>query len=283
MESGRSRPSTSAYWSARATSGYAPNWYSFCAELINQRVTGWAGLSPTPWVLARQSSAPAKHLLEIGCLEGDKIVSLLRAGLAIKASGVDIAIDAIARGRAKHDGAVQLDVMDLNAPDLARGAFDVILANGVLHHIENLEVCVQHLYDALEPGGMLAASDFTGPRRYAYTAKEIRHINRGVAMLPYELRYQFDPAQLRPKLDADPSEAVRTRDIEPVLRATFDNVEARPYGGNVLMRALSPQFFAAFDATNNAHTESVARVIAYDTEVYQREPSHHTYMVAAKT
>lgn len=270
----------SSYWGGKK--GYAPNWYSFCAKVINERVTGAADMSPTIWALQRNCPLPASDLLEIGCLDGRKLGQILDAGLAANVHGVDIAEAAIARGRA--DNRLRLNVMDLNAPALPAESFDVILANGVLHHIANLDACVQNLYDALRPGGAIVASEFTGPQRYAYSRAEVDAINEGKAMLPDELRGAlFHPDQLASKLAADPSEAIRTRDIGAVLAAAFDDVNAIPYGGNVLMRALSPAFFSSFDAKNIEHVEAVDRLVAFDAEVAARRGSHHHYFIVRKT
>lgn len=273
----------SAYWSARSESGYAPNWFSFCNKEICRRITGGASTAPFRWVLGQVFGAePAPHVLEIGCLSGDKLAGMLRDRVALRVSGLDIAADAIARGKAKHGEAVSLREMDLNNPVLPAAGFSAVVSNGVLHHIENLEVCVQALYDALTPGGVLIASEYTGPRRYLYSAKELRFIEEGVAMLPLELQAPFHPNSLANKLLKDPSESVRSRDIGPILDATFDDLEVRPYGGNVLQRALSPTFFASFDGANDDHRRAVEAVVAFDAEIYARQPSHHAFFVARK-
>lgn len=273
-------PSPAEYWNNKK--GYAPNWYSFMATLISERVTGSQDLFPVYWAFER-CNLPVGTLLEVGCLEGDKLVLLQSKGLAQTYVGLDIADRAIERGKAKHGDRVELFVMDLNTPSLPRARYSVISANGVLHHIDNLEICAQALYDALEPGGYLFASEFTGPRRYEYSRKEIRLIREGQQMLPMGLQGEpFDPTQLRPKLDADPSESVRTRDIEPILRATFDEVLVRPFGGNVLMRALTHNFFDAFSPESAEHADALRRLIEFDTHVYASEPSHHCYFVASK-
>ena len=269
------------YWGAKQ--GYAPNWYSFCARTINARITGNPDLAPSMWALRHVLGAgPAKHLLEIGCLDGKKPANFKTAGLAIEASGVDYAEAAILRGQEQYGAEISLSVMDLNEPALPAQTFDIILANGVLHHIANLEACVQNLYDALMPGGALIASDFTGPRRYAYSAREIALINEGVAMLPEPMRVPFDPAVLAPKLAADPSERITTRDIPDVIRATFDQVETIPYGGNVLMRALPPKAIEGFDPENPEHVSALEALSAFDHAVSSREPSHHHYVIARR-
>jgi SAM-dependent methyltransferase len=272
--------SADCYWSAKRE--YAPNWYSFCAGLIARRISGDPNLPATPWALRTFWKGPVAHLLEIGCLSGDKLAGMVKSGLAVRGSGIDIAAGAIQRGRETHGDAISLMVGDLNKPELPHSAYDAISSNGVLHHIANLEVCCQELYDALVPGGILIASEFTGPQRYAYSKREIAAINEGVAMLPPDLQEPFDPAQMAGKLAADPSESIRTRDIGTVLAATFDDVIVRPYGGNVLMRALRAKFFAGFDPDNPEHTAGVDRLIAWDESVSTSMPSHHHVYVARK-
>jgi SAM-dependent methyltransferase len=267
-----------AYWGSHA--GYAMNWFQFCAPYINERVTGNAALSPTPWALS--ISGKPKHLLEIGCLDGRKIAAYQAKRIIERGSGVDIAVEAIERGRAAYPD-LTLSVCDLNAPDLPRAAYDVILSNGVLHHIENIEACVRSLYDALEPGGWLFASEFTGPRRYAYGEEETEIIRRGQRSLPAKLRgAPFHPNQLAKKLESDPSESISTAIIEPTLRSVFDEVMVRPFGGNVLFRALTKDFYAGFDADNAEHRAAFEALQNMDREVSAEHGSHHCFFLARK-
>lgn len=271
------------YWDAKT--GYAPNWYAFCSDYIAERITGDPKRAPTLWAIEALCPKPVPAALEIGCMAGAKLVGLLDAGLVATAHGTDLAAAQIERAKRevapRYAGRLTFSVCDLNAPTLPERAYSLVISNGVLHHIENLEGCVEALRATLAPGGWLIASEFTGPRRYAYSRREIAAINEGIAMLPVELRGPpFDPSQLRAKLDADPSEAVRTRNIGAVLAASFAEVRAIPYGGNVLMRALTPAFFAAFNAADPTHREAVARLVAFDREVSETMPSHHHFFLA---
>lgn len=281
---------TDQYWGAK--SAYAPNWYSFCATYINESITGSPTASPSLWAFTTfVSDLPVDSMLEIGCHNGKKLISFVEAKLARCGYGIDIAAKAIesARISAREHGVeeyVNFYVMDLNEPTLSRNAYDAILSNGVLHHIHNIRQCVGSLYAALRPGGKLFASEFIGPRRYNYSKDDVALVNRGIAILPPELRGDtpFTPDILQPKLDADPSEAVSTGEIKQVLAATFDEVYVRPYGGNVLMRALSPLFFERFDPHNATHRNAVTELIAFEREALcSGVPSHHAYFVASKS
>lgn len=269
------------YWSARATTGYAPNWFSFCADEICRRVTGQTKLGTTRKLMEQALPAiPAASMLEIGCLSGDKLRSFVDDGWVTRGVGVDIAAGAVDRGRQIKRSNCDLHVMDLNHPTPLGEQFEVIHANGVLHHIENLESCADWIAEHLQPGGVLIASEFTGPVRYRYSRREIDLINDGVRILPETLREYFTPESLKPKLDADPSESIRSRDIVDVLRAAGFSVEVRPYGGNVLQRALSKTFFAGFDPQQNSHVEAASRLVRFDEEVMRSEPSHHHFIIA---
>jgi SAM-dependent methyltransferase len=219
-------------------------------------------------------------------MSGAKLAWFLENGFAREGHGTDIAAPQIARATRevlpRYPGRLSFSVGDLNAPDhLPRGEFDLVLANGVLHHIQNLERCVDALCAALKPGGGLIASEFTGPQRYDYSKAEIEAINHGIAMLPPELRGpRFHPAQLQGKLAADSSEAVRTRDIADVLTARFRDVRSLPYGGNILMRALTPRFFRNLRPDSPRHRDAVDRLLAFDRTVAGAVPSHHHFFIA---
>ena len=276
------KSSASEYWSGKK--GYAANWYSFCQSEISNRITG--DRKQNPWIWALKSSfaeLPVPHLLEIGCLSGDMLAGLIETGFGSRGTGIDIAEGAIKIGRQKWGDKIAFHVVDLNNHQLKKQSYSACLSNGVLHHIKNLERCCQAIYDALEPGGVLIASEFTGPRRYQYSRREIDLINEGMAMLPEELQGQaFDPSQLEKKLAKDPSESVRTRDIQPVIEATFDSVITKPYGGNILMRALSRTFFENFDSNNIEHTHALENLIEFDAQVSANEPSHNCFFIARK-
>lgn len=262
------------YWSRHK--GYAPNWFSLCAPVIRERITGDRNVEPTTWAIGKVTGGQrVGSMLEIGCLAGDKLARF--AGHADRLVGVDYAEGAIERGRAAHPD-IEFHVMDLNVPSPLGETFDLIHANGVLHHIENLEACVSWIRDHLAPGGALIASEFTGPRRYLYTEADLAEIERATWLLPKELQHRFDLRSLDPKLEADPTESVRT-DIEAVLRSFFADVEVRPYGGNVLQRMLGPDFFKAFDPANPSHISGLRRVVSRDNSLMMKH-SHHAYFIA---
>ena len=285
---GESIKSGSKYWSEHK--GYGPNWFTFFAGYIKECITGNPDLAPTPWAYQTfVGKKPVENMLEIGCLEGTKLVGMYEAGFTRAGVGVDVAAGAIERGQRKHShlsGQIELRVMDLNEPVLPQNTFDVVLANGVLHHIEQLESCLSNLYGCLKVGGYLFASEFTGPSRYRYSEQSIELINRGRELLPNELRSAtpFSPSKLAGKLAADPSESIRSEELIDLVPKFFDRVIIRPYGGNILARALDQTFFENFNPERSEHQSAVDRLIRYERGVLENgDPTHHAYFIAQRT
>jgi SAM-dependent methyltransferase len=280
----------SSYWGNHT---YPPNWYGFprTSAYIMESITGQHTVPLTPWLLDRYfPERPIPRAVTIACGDGKKEISWVKAGLIERLDVIDIAAEAVERGR-QHAASlgladrVQCLVQDLNAPELDEAAYDLIYANGALHHLHDLETATTAFSRALKPGGYLLASEFTGPTRFRYTDREIEHINLGRALLPPELGGDepWTTDELQGKLEWDPSEAARSREVVPLVQATFDQVIVRFYGGNVLMRALGPPFFANFDAENEQHREAVERVIAYERSLLASgAPSHHAYLIARR-
>jgi len=149
-----------------------------------------------------------------------------------------------------------------------------------------LEVCIKNIYDSLLPGGYLSASEFISPSRYKYSQEEIDLINEARSMLPVELggNTLFDLAELRAKLDADPSEAIRSDEINEIINRTFDTVIVKSYGGNILMRALGQDFFKNYSSDNLSHNKAILRLIDFEKELLKDSiKSHHAFFVGYKT
>lgn len=265
------------YWSNRSLTGYAPNWYSLCRDVINERVTGSPKNSLFLHLLGKHAPPDAEDMLEIGCLSGRKISNMGK--FAKRLHGADIAEGALEEGRKLRPN-VRFDYLDLNKPHDLGVQYDIIITNGVLHHVENLEAGADWIAGHLTPRGVLIASEFVGPVRYRYSRAEIDAINNAIDLLPEELRKKFDPASLASKLRKDPSESIRSRDIVDTLRASGLTVQAIPYGGNTLMRALGPHFFEHFNPNLPEHRDGLKRVIDSDWEAMQKFPSHHVVMIA---
>lgn len=116
---------------------------------------------------AAASTRPVRRALDVGCGAGNNTLKLRQAaGADFNADLLDLSrpmVDAaVRRVSAANGGAVRGLVGDLREVELEDGAYDVILAAAVLHHLRDdadWEAAFAKLHRALRPGGGLWVSD----------------------------------------------------------------------------------------------------------------------------
>ncbi|MBA2688671.1 MAG: class I SAM-dependent methyltransferase [Gemmatimonadaceae bacterium] len=234
---------------------------------------------------------PFENALSICCGFGEVDRSLARLGVAGKFTGTDIAAGAIekAREKARRENLdIEYFVADLNNERFEANQYDLIFANGALHHIEALDTLVPRLFEALKPGGYLISNEYVGPKYQKIGPRQQEIVNAARHLLPHDLRsdslnyypmpfwrkvknavtdfffaesrrtfgrlYQYN-AQYFEKLD--PSESVSSDRVIPALRRQFKNVTVKPFGGSVLFYALDSTFYQNFDPANKVHSEAL--------------------------
>jgi SAM-dependent methyltransferase len=149
--------------------------------------------------------------------------------------------------RAENASALEFVRADLNALDLPRDAFDVVLMNMSLHHVRNLEGTLDAVQGALKPGGILIANEFVGPSQFQFTDLQLAVSAAVLEVLPE--RWRMDRDTGRPKTryvrqprahwnEVDPSEAIRSDEIVPEVLKRFELLARRDYGGTLLHLAL---------------------------------------------
>jgi SAM-dependent methyltransferase len=191
--------------------------------------------------------------VSLGCGAGHNERRWARLGVFRRLEGVDLSAPRVESARrAAHEqglaGVLQFRVGDAMALEGEPESLDVVLAEGSLHHLAPLEGLFERVERLLRPGGWLLVHDFVGPTRMQWTDRQLEAINGLLAVLPERFRRRWDgsslksalarPSRLRMLLQ-DPSEAVQSGAILPLLRSRFDVVEARELGGSVLHMLLS--------------------------------------------
>ncbi len=146
---------------------------------------------------------------------------------------------AAARGLAET---LKFQVGDIYEIDFPTAAYDVVLAEGSLHHFSPLEDILQRIHRLLRPGGLFVLNEFVGPTRFQWTDRQLEVINALLAILPPSHRRRLDgsikahvfrPSRLGMTI-IDPSEAVESANILPLLHKRFEVIELRPFGGTIL-------------------------------------------------
>jgi ubiquinone/menaquinone biosynthesis C-methylase UbiE len=155
-----------------------------------------------------RENATGKKVLDFGC--GNGIASVETAKFAAHVTGIDISPEAarIAREHAEEAGVAAnttFAVMDAEALEFERGAFDVVSARGVLHHMD-LDAALAQIHRVLAPDGkaIFLEALANNPIIHAYrqrtphlrTAWETEHILRFEDAA--KMRRYFDEVQVRP-------------------------------------------------------------------------------------
>lgn len=242
-----------------------------------------------------RSRLPFEKCLSICCGFGHVERSLWKLGVARGIVGTDIAPGAIDEARRNAVGNIKYYVSDLNRDPIPSNEYDLIWANGALHHLANIEHVVPKLHAALRPNGVLVSTEFVGPRYQQLDKDRVRLVASARQLLPQELKCRSavyrpygmslwaratryflrridaaihrEPLWIPPPVEhflaTDPSECVSSDQIIPTLKKWF-NVDVRGFGGSIVFYALDSAFYNNFDKNNRVHREALEALFAFE-------------------
>ena len=277
------------FWSRTDCSASEKNFYCFPPIRVRscKSVFGEADSRPDwceYWTVEKylKDRMPFSEALSLCCGFGEVERFMERFKVATSITGLDISPGAIeeAKKRAADEGLTTIEyrVCDINKEELPRGKYDLVWANGALHHLRDLERVVERIHDSIKPGGMLVSNEYVGPRYQQVGERQQEIINAVVHLLPAMFREEppasrsrklrqrlfsadkqshlgqvWRPTPLSYFVDTDPSECVRSDLIIPTLRKVFSRVEVKQFGGSILFYALGANFYDRFDMENKHH------------------------------
>jgi SAM-dependent methyltransferase len=288
------------HWSTVDCSASEKNFYCFPAirtrscQLIFNETDATERAWCEYWTVEKylKDSMPFEKCLSICCGFGEVERILSKLQVAKKIIGTDIAPGAVeeAKRRATADklGNIEYFVADLNQKQVPLDEYDLIWANGALHHIADLDGVISRLHAAMRDGGYLVSNEYVGPRYQQIGTRQQELVNAVKHLLPPELRakalcekpegnsimaktMRYARRKLERKrsgqiyeilwesqpvahfLATDPSECVNSDQIIPTLKKYFDEVEVKFYNGSILFYALDSKFYDNFDARNTNH------------------------------
>ena len=189
-----------------------------------------------------------KRALTLGCGHGEFERGLSKYHFAEIHDAVDIADGAVAEATrlAKAEGLtnVRYRVADLNTIRLPECTYDVVFGISAVHHVAQLEHLFREVLLSLKPGGYFLLDEFVGPSQFQWPDEQVTIINEQLDKLPVEYKSAISRPDVikgcvwRHSLEemnaADPSEAIRSREIVNLLPWYFDVVEFKGYGGTLL-------------------------------------------------
>jgi SAM-dependent methyltransferase len=132
------------------------------------------------------------------------------------------------------------DVFDI---EVKESLYDVIVVEQALHHFSPLDKILSRIATFLKKDGFFFINEFVGPTRFQWTERQIEAVNGLLAVLPIKYKTLWKTNDIKKKMVrpsylrmilGDPSEAVESDRIVPLLRTIFDVIELKGYGGSIL-------------------------------------------------
>jgi len=254
----------------RVYAGGGRLWLDSPQVLRNYVFPQFQGRNWYEYIAARYCPQPRALGLSLCCGDGEVERNLIRYRICQACEGVDISPDAIAvaQQRAEASGMSQVLTYRVSDVERARGEparYDLIVAWMALHHLRNLRHVFREVRRALKPEGIFVVNEYVGPSRFQVPDRQVAFINSLLSELPADLRRKptgevkerFDRPPIHQIVRHDPSEAVSSHRILPLLRRHFAMAECVGYGGTVLNWLLEGivQNFREDDPEHRAHLE----------------------------
>lgn len=210
-----------------------PAIHDYTLALIGRGTPIW----PVDWFRQWLGGRRFKRALSIGCGTGPLERGVVRLDLAETIDAFDGSITSLhaARAEAAREGMldrIRYFAADFNRPALPQRTYDLVLFHQSAHHVENLERLFAAVLRAITPDGLLYLDEYIGPSRFDWNRRLIAKQRRFFRKLPDGLKAVREIPY--PIQADDPSEAVRSSEIESRVGIGFDIVERRPYGGTLL-------------------------------------------------
>lgn len=209
-----------------------------------ERATGRQDLPTADYLAAKYLQRSGLRGLSIGCGFGVKESRWAATGRFDRLDCYDLAPEAVRAASELHTHpALAFGVGNAYELEFEPGSFDVIVFQDSLHHLAPVRSILERCHRWLCEDGLLFVSEYTGPRKFQYSDRQLEAANALLALLPEERRVGFAngkvkrrivrPSRLRMHL-LDPSEAVDSESIVPGVRELFDVLEERPLGGTLV-------------------------------------------------
>lgn len=261
---------------------------------INRKVSGDPMMSPLAWffrTVAAEQPLPLARVLVLGCGSGMLEREVAQAGWASEIVAIDLSAKVLelARKQAQAEGltAIRYFQADMNCLLVGRvpfvpGSFDAVLGVASVHHCANLEQLYRDIGILLAPNGWFFMNEYVGPDQFQWPDSQMHHLNRIADLLPDHLMTVLDGGRKRnfrsPSIAevvaVDPSEAICSSRLLPLLPVYFHSPLVKPYGGGILHMLLAgvAQNFICDEA------EPYLRcVMAAEDELYQTGQLAHDF------
>ncbi|HEX7252167.1 MAG TPA: class I SAM-dependent methyltransferase [Thermoanaerobaculia bacterium] len=228
-----------AYWDANKQKSTDPTFWMahpLCRQRINQRISGSPHEWPLDWFKRVHCKQPFKLGISWGSGLGAFERAAIRCGAVREIDAFDISPSSLedARRIARDEGiqGINYQVGNFDDPEIAPRKYDIVFFQQSLHHVAALERLFRRLALALRPRAVFYLDEFVGPSRTDWKTEHLTLAQALLKMAPADARVRDEltfPIEVN-----DPSEGVRSSEIEPFARDFCEILDWRPYGGQIL-------------------------------------------------
>jgi len=284
---GAARKRTAAYWGGEATArpgdySVHPSFWLTSNEVLRDYVfPRFGGVDWYTYVHQRYCPAPRKLGLSLCCGNGHVERILLWRKIVAACEGVDLSPECIAACRQEAQTAgltgLRYRVADVERMRLPRNRYDLVVGWMALHHLQNLPRVFAQVRRSLTRDGILLVNEYVGPARFRIPQSQVDLMNEWLARLPDQLKRELSgevrqravPLNLEDLVAHDPSEAICSDQILPLISREFEVVEEIPYGG-ALLQLLLGGIIQNFDPGNREHCHWLQKLYAAEREAMER-------------
>jgi SAM-dependent methyltransferase len=250
----------------------------------NYQITGSRDIYWIDWMRERFfPDGAAGDTLSLGCGAGHLDRIFKQHGFKFRSfTGIDISAEAVERARTlAHEVHLAETILytaaDLNQVALPASSFDFIYFFQSLHHIEALEYVLSQCEQALRSGGLLLVNEFVGPSRFQWTSRQLALANQVLTLLPEQLRRDLQRGGLKKEVIRptvrhmerhDPSESVRSAEIERLMKERFEIIGEWNWGGT-LNHLVFQDIAANFDPADACQRAIIELLIHHENVLIQ--------------
>ena len=227
-----------AFWDREITEQFYKGWLQNLPIRIyaNTLIGGDRPLWPIPWFEEWLGGRTFERGLSIGCGSGGLERGFVERGLCQRVDAFDASVASLhlARTAAAEAGLgdrLRYFAANFNQP-VFRAKYDIVLFHQSAHHVAKLERLYRAVLHALKPDGLVYMDEYVGPSRHEWSEEGFARHRAIYDSLPANVR-EVDVLPYPIMVD-DPSEAIRSSEIETQLCVGFRTVARRPYGGTLL-------------------------------------------------
>jgi SAM-dependent methyltransferase len=228
-----------AYWDANKQKSTDPTFWMahpLIRHRINQRISG----SPHEWPLDWFRRIHCKQPFELGISWGSGLGAFeraaIRCGAVREIDAFDISPSSLedARRAAREEGieGINYQVGNFDDPKIDARRYDIVFFQQSLHHVAALERLFRRLSLYLKPSAVFYLDEFVGPSRTGWKTEHLTLAQAVLKIAPAKARIRDEltfPIEVN-----DPSEGVRSGEIEKFTRDFCEILDWRPYGGQIL-------------------------------------------------